>query len=225
LFKLQINGFALMTPAEFLEQEFPSGLHPLVPGALRRAYASADAAIDQIQFLQTKAGFLQRGDLIVLATEYEFWRLIENGSLDFDYSWEPYARPTGLHLVMRTPNARVTISQVQDPDRQPRSADFRSNYAVSNERSLFEEDNRAADAENALKHILLLHGYQALTFAHLALPSARGPRHIYRTPNLFGRPYEETGPVVRGPNDEGPRESPDPGAVEHIKRTIADNDL
>jgi hypothetical protein len=214
-----------MTPAEFLEAEFAPTLHALVPAALRRAYASADAAIDQIPFLQTQGGRLQRGDLIVIATEYEFWRLIERGSLNFACSWEPYARPTGLHLVMRTPNARVTINQVQDPDRRPRDADFRSNYAISNEQSLFEEDNRRAEAENNLKHILLLHGYQTLTFAHLALPSATGPRHLYRTPNLFDRPHEETGPVGPGPNDEGPLDSPDPGALEHIARTIADNDL
>jgi hypothetical protein len=89
-------------PAEdLIDEEFPSIYRPLVPAALKRAYASAEQAYDLLEFLGTPSGRFHRGDLIVLAAEFEFLKLIKESHLPFEPSWEDYASPTGKHLVMR----------------------------------------------------------------------------------------------------------------------------
>lgn len=80
---------------ELIDEEFPEIYRPFVPAALKRAYASADQAIESIDFLGTPSAKFQRGDLIVLAAEFEFLRLIKEGHLPFDPAWENYASPTG----------------------------------------------------------------------------------------------------------------------------------
>lgn len=211
--------------AQFMDEEFPPQLRPLLPAAMRRAYANADHAIDAIPFLQSPGGPFHRGDLIALAADYEFARLIASGALPgFDCSWEPFAKPTGVHLVMRTRNSRITISQMDDPTKRPRRAEFRNDYAAFNVRYLFEQMNRDVEDAAKTKHILLMHGYQTLSYVQLALPNRTGAGHIYRTPNLLDLPHEVAPTVLGGQDDEGPRQSPDPEAIEHLKKIVADND-
>jgi hypothetical protein len=216
-------------PAEqFIDDEIAKKYRPILAAALRRAYPRADEAIERIAFLQTPGGGYQRGDLIMLAASYEFEQLVEAGSLPFDGAWEYFARPTGKHFVMRTPRARITTSQIEDPRKKPRAAVFRANYAELNEYSLFEEINEQRKAqreeierngERRLIHIL--HGYQNLDFAHLAYPHPERNRHIYRSPNLLNLPYALDGDF---PAPEGPVDSPDPEALERIERYIRDSD-
>ena len=104
-------------PAEqFANDEVPDSLRPLFPSALRRAYSAADITIERDPYLATPGAKYQRGDLIMLAASYEFQQLVANGSLlNFDGSWEYFARPTGKHFVMLTNRARITLNQVEDP--------------------------------------------------------------------------------------------------------------
>jgi hypothetical protein len=212
-------ALAASPAADFLSAEIDPKHHPLFPAALRRAYATADHVIEAHPFLQTPGGKFQRGDLIACAAEYEVQRLIETGVLDLPYSWEDYERPTGKHLVVHTARGKLTISQVPEA-KAPRKALFRDKYQRTNTPFLFEEMARAVEADQSKKHILLLHGYRALTFAHLALPHRLKDEPIFMTDNLVDLPY------VRSASEqpEGPSHSPDPEAVDNVIKVIFDND-
>jgi hypothetical protein len=204
---------------DFLDEEFPASYRHLLPSALRRAYATATRVMEAEPSLRTPGGRVQRGDLIAHASEYEVMRLVEGGFLPFDGTWEPYARPTGQHLVVWTRRARLTISQLEDPDRRPRGADFRDNYATSNQPFLFQHMNDEAKDHLERKHILLIHGYQELTFSYLTIPHSQYNRHIAKSPNLMTVPHIATPERVK---EEGPTQAPAPEATEHLLRIIWD---
>jgi hypothetical protein len=215
---------------QFVDEELPNKYRPLIPAALCRAYALADEAIERFAFLRTPGGRYQRGDLIMVAASYEFEQLLVSGSLPFDGAWEYFARPTGRHFVIRTPRARITTSQVEDPRKKPRYAIHRANYAELNEQSLFPEINEQRrlqreeiERDNERRLIHILHGYQTLDFAYLAYPHPERNRHIYRSPNLLNLPraVDDSGDL---PPPEGPFDSPDPEALERVERHLRDND-
>ncbi|TXM70180.1 hypothetical protein [Methylobacterium sp. WL120] len=216
-------------PAEiFIDEEFPSTIRPLIPSALRRAYATADRTIDQNVYLSTPGGQYQRGDLIMLAVSFELERLVKTGDLPFDGSWENYARPTGKHFVIRTNRALITANQVEDASKKPRKAVFRANFEESNQSLLFEDDEaeRRRKIEQAIldgerRSLHILHGYQDLNFAHIAYPSPDKNGHIFRTNNLMRLPHVAIGMLTP---PEGPTESPDPEIIESIERHFRDND-
>jgi hypothetical protein len=205
---------------EFLDEEFPIRLRHFVPSALHRAYDSVSYTIETVSFLGTPGGRIQRGDLVAIAAEFEIERLVLNGDLPFDCSWEPYARPTGLHLVVRTRRAKLTIRQVEDGTKRPRDARFRENYGMANKPYLFEYMNKEMQDGRDPRHILLLHGYQTLSFAYVAVPHAKRKRHIAYSPNLMLIPH-----FVQGESkDEGPTDSPDPQQIDRLLRVIRDTE-
>lgn len=208
-------------PAQELgDQEFPAKSRTYVPSALKRAYANVDKVMESVEWLQTPSAKFHRGDLIVLATEHEFARLIEKGSIPFDMEWENYASPTGKHLVMRTPRAIITINQV-DAKKKPRRAVFRQNMGLPNCEYLFAEWNEELRQEAGRKHILVLHGYQTLSLAHIAVPNPITSSLMWWSDNLLKLPHEvEATEAV----EEGPRESPDPQAIEDIIRAVRDSE-
>jgi hypothetical protein len=217
--------------AQFVDEEWPNRYRPLIPAALRRAYAAADEVIERNAFLRTLGGRYQRGDLIMVAASYEFEQLLVSGSLPFDGGWEWFARPTGRHFVIRTARARITTSQVEDPRKKPRRAIFRANYAELNEKFLFPEFNELRqqqkeeakrDSERRLIHIL--HGYRTFDFAYLAYPHPEQNYHIHRSINLLHLPRDTDEPDPRFPPPEGPSDSPDPEALERIERHLRDSD-
>jgi hypothetical protein len=221
----------ITNPAEeFVDEEIPLSLRRLIPAALRRAYSAADLTIERHAYLATPGGQYQRGDLIMLATSFEFEQLVKSGSLPFGGEWEFFARPTGKHFIMLTNRARITTNQIEDPRKKPRFAIHRENYSELNEKDLFEEINQERerlrdeiehDKERRLIHIL--HGYQELTFAHLAYPHPEENRHIFRSTNLMRIPHEIS--VDPGlPPPEGPIESPNPEVIENIERHLRDQD-
>jgi hypothetical protein len=206
---------------EFLEKEFPPELRPLIPSALRRAYAAADEMIERHPQLATPRARYQRGDLVAVAADYEFELLVKVGSLPFEPSWEYYARPTGKHFVMRSRRAHITISQLEDPTQKPRNAVFRNRFALPNGRYLFEYMNEEVERDKALRLIHVLHGYQDSTFAHLTLPHPHENRHVWSTRNLMGIPHVVASDL---PKAEGPAESPEPETIENLERHLRDND-
>lgn len=213
---------APLNPAEDLvDDEFPVVYRRLVPAALRRAYASADQALDRLDFLGTPSGKFHRGDLIVLAAEFEFSKLITEGQLPFEPSWESYASPTGKHLVMYSPGAKITLNQVQYPHMKPRQAQFRENMDVSNSEYLFPEWNEARREAGDRKHLLLLHGYHQLSFSNIAVPHPSEHRLIWFTEDLLKLPHQVDLPQAGG---EGPVESPDAEVVEEIIKKVRDHE-
>ncbi|WP_267355542.1 MULTISPECIES: hypothetical protein [unclassified Methylobacterium] len=216
-------------PAElFIEEEFPQTVWPLIPSALRRAYATADRTIDHNPYLSTPGGMYQRGDLIMLAASFELERLVRTGDLPFDGDWEQYARPTGKHFVIRTKRALITANQVEDPAKKPRKAVFRMNFEESNQALLFQDDEserlkkiEQAKQDGERRSLHILHGYQNLNFAHIAYPDPERNSHIFRTQNLMRLPHIAIGTLTP---PEGPTESPDPEILESIERHFRDNE-
>jgi hypothetical protein len=211
-----------VNPAEeFAHAEVPPGLHPLIPPALRRAYAAADEMIDRHPQLSTPGGKYQRGDLIAHAADYEFQQLIEAGNLPFEPSWEPYARPTGKHFVMRSRRAHITISQVDDPDLRPRNAVYRNRFAIPNSPYLFNVMNEEVERDTGRRLIHIVHGYQTLTFAHLTVPHPSANKNVWCSQNLMKILHVLTSAL---PPSEGPSESPTPEAIESLERQLRDDD-
>lgn len=204
---------------EFLDEEFPDELRRLIPTALKRAYSIADRVMHSEAFLRTPGGLFQRGDLVALSAQYELERLALSGSLPFRCTWEDYARPTGKHLVIWTARAKLTVSQIPDPEKKPRQAIFRDNYGLGNMRFLFDFMNEEAKLRNEAKHILLIHGYQSLAFAHLTYPHPDRNEHVYSSDNLMKMVHAVPDDLAK---EEGPTESPDPEAMEFLDRALRD---
>lgn len=207
---------------DLVDSEFPEKYRGLIPAALKRAYAAADQAFERLEFLGSPSGRFQRGDLIVLAAEFEFARLINDQQLPFEVTWDDYASPTGKHLVMRSHQANITISQVEYPHQKPRSARFRDAMAISNTQYLFEEWNELQKLEDQRKHIVLLHGHQELRFTNLSVPHPVENKLIWWTDNLLKLPHEVVD--TEKAKGEGPTESPDAELVEDVIKTVRDAD-
>ena len=140
-------------------------------------------------------------------------------SLRFFVLCKTYARPTGKHLVIWTRRGRLTINQVEDWKKKPREAEFRSNYGMSNTPYLFLYMNDEEKAKKDRKHLLLLHGYQDLNFCYVTVPAAQHNLHLANSGNLLSAPHI----VTRDPDkEEGPSDSPDPEALDHLRRIIRD---
>jgi hypothetical protein len=205
---------------DLIDEEFPSIYRPLVPAALKRAYASVDQAIDKMDFLGTPSGKFHRGDLVVLATEFEFLRLVKEGTLPFDPVFEEYASATGKHLVLKSPRANITINQVDYPHKKPRWARFRDEMAVPTADYLFPDWNRAREEDATRKHVLLLHGYGQLRFSNLSVPHPSENRLVWSTEDLMKLPDEAE--AAFGSGGEGPTESPDAELIDDIIKTVRD---
>jgi len=205
---------------DLIQEEFPESHQRFIGPALMRAYSSASTVFELVEWLDNPSGRLQRGDLIVKAAEFEFNKLIRTGQLPgLDPAWEDYAAPTGKHLVMRTRRALITINQVASINAPPRNAIFRSNFGVPNGEYLFPEWNAEAKQESERKHLLVLHGYHDLNFAAVAMPHPTRHRLIARTDNLLDLAAGDFG---HHPPPEGPTDSPDLEAIEHVVRIVRD---
>lgn len=90
----------------------------------------------------------------------------------------------------------VTISQVADPTNQPRDVLFRANKRLNGQgwiTGLPRPDEQRGSA--GVPHILLVHGHQALNFAHLGVPrEAQNRGYHYRTSNLLLMPHAVASP-------------------------------
>ena len=83
----------------------------------------------------------------------------------------------------------MTISQVDDPRKQPRNVVFRENARLINQPFLsgLEMD----PVVTGVPSLLFTHGHQDLNFAHLCLPHSQHRRaYIYRSENLLMIPHE-----------------------------------
>lgn len=180
-----------VSPELFLLDQFPRTYWALIPTTLTTAYEAAKRLAAEEPILQVESAQDNHGRLISWAVDLGFVRLIESGRLPFDYRWRPFAKPTGRYLEIRLSHSVVSISQVTDPVKQPRSVEFRRNGRLNNEPCFdlpeFDEDQYIT----GLPHFLITHGHQTLDFAHLGIPHpihSRGFRYL--SSNLMGLPHE-----------------------------------
>ena len=155
-----------------------------------------------------------RGRVISWACDFAVERLIKTGQWPFDYEWKKFAKPTGHYLRVRLPHSCLSISQVADPQKQPREVVFRENGRLSNAPFFDLADFKSENEMRGLPHFLLVHGHQQLNFAHLAVPHSMHHRdYIYRTPNLLKMLHEV-------PDETPPIEETDFNAVMQLKDEI-----
>ncbi|KQY95922.1 hypothetical protein ASD21_05275 [Caulobacter sp. Root1455] len=197
----------------FLFDQVPPSRRALIPTALKTAYAAAAAHIDDTPFLKVPS--VQRGRIVQWAVDYGLAGLIQSGQWDADFRWRYFEKPTGQYLEVLLSHSVVTVSQVAEPEKQPRDVRFRANRRLRNQGWLKGLPDPSGKVETlGVPHILLVHGHQDLNFAHLGLPNedhAKG--YLYRTPNLMQMPHEVAAPLY-------PIEDTDVEAVMTLKEEI-----
>ena len=198
----------------FLLDQVPMAVRAKIPPTLKTAYAAAETLIASDPILQVQSAKNNKGRVIQWAVDLGFQRLLETGGWPFDFRWRPFERPTGRYLEISAPYLVMTISQVEHPTIQPRDVHFRANKRLNNRGWLPFMEPEDEKEIVGLPHALILHGYQSLNFAHLAMPEGdHGQGFVCRSPNLMLMPHEV-------PMAEPPMENTDIEAVMSLKEEI-----
>jgi hypothetical protein len=199
----------------FLLDQIPLHLRPVIPATLKTAYAAAALLIDGEAILRVASAQDNRGRIIQWAVDLGFQKVCESGEWPFEHKWRLFEKPTGRYLEIRPSHSVITISQVADPQKQPRDVRFRANKRLNTQPWLrgFPKP-RGEDDPNGIPHIILAHGHQGLNFAHLGIPNANHRSgYLCRTANLLLMPHG-----VR--SDVPPPEDTDIEAVVSLKEEI-----
>jgi len=201
----------------FLRDQVPLVLRSIIPTTLKTAYEAADVVIASEPILNVTSAQDNRGRIIQWAVDLGFERLVQSRQWPFECRWRPFVKPTGRYLEILPSHSVITISQVAEPRLQPRDVRFRENKRLSNQLWLINlPDPRDDRKTSGLPHILLVHGHQRLSFAHLGIPNENHRAgYIYRSPNLMRMPHE----VPQSPTPE-PVEQTDIEAVMTLKDEI-----
>lgn len=192
---------------QFVDAEFPVALRAQVPAALKAAYNAVEALYQTTPLLQIVSAQVGKGHIINWAVDHQFIRLVESGKLpSVKYRWISYARPTGRYLLLQLGASTMSISQLPDSVALPRRASFRQNRGLNNAPFLDLPEFKNEQGITGLPHLILSHGYQNLTFAHIGVPYPDATRDgwIYRTPNLMTMPHlvESNEPKVEAADAE-----------------------
>lgn len=198
----------------FLLDQVPMVERAKIAPTLKTAYAAAKAVIKDEPILNTPSAKDNWGRIVQWSVDFGFQKLVESGGWPYDFRWRPFERPTGCYLEIRAPYLTLTVSQVADPTKQPRDVHFRENKRLNNRGWLPGMEPEEDKAVHGLPHALILHGYQDLNFAHLAMPEGiHSQGFLYRTPNLMLMPHAVSAP-------ETPMEDTDIEAVLTVKEEI-----
>lgn len=185
----------------FVRDQIAPDLWPKFSTLLRTAYAAADDLVRDNPILQVGSAEDNKGRIIAWAVDFAMERAVETGAFPCECNWRPFDEPTGRYLELRFAHSRLTISQVANPKMQPRNVGFRENARLGNGQWAFDFHSEVIEKEeeiSGLPHILFLHGYKNLEFAHLAVPSPTSRRSfLWRSQNLMKLPHEvpQTGPA------------------------------
>jgi hypothetical protein len=196
-----------MNEAErFLRDQIPPRDQAMIASAFPTAYALAKQEIQKSSILSVRSAEDNHGRIYAWAVDPSFEELIKGGQWKCTYRWAPFAKPIGHYLEILLSHSVLTISQVHDASQQPRDVVFRANKRLNNQTSFDFEEFKHEKRVLGLPHILLVHGYQSLSFVHLGIPNERHSQgYIYRTPNLLNLPHE----VLLTPLPPEPRVPPE----------------
>lgn len=198
----------------FLRDQVPFGLRAYIPATLKAAYEAASLLIKDEPILNVASAQDNKGRVIQWAVDLGFERLCQSGQWPFDFRWRPFERPTGRYLEIRPSHSLITISQVADPNAQPRDVRFRENKRLTGQGWISGLPNPNEKPVGGEPHILLLHGYQNLNFVHLGIPRGEhASGYHYRSQNLMLLPH-----IVN--TSEPPPEDTDIEAILTLKEEI-----
>lgn len=209
-------------PADFFRDQLPFRCWPTIPTILRTAYAAAQELTGSNPILQVESAEDNKGRLVSWAVDFGLKRAIVNGSLPCDYRWRPFAEPTGRYLELQFSHSTASVSQVKNPNRQPRNVVFRENARLRAP-SLFSEFEESEPLSGA-PHFILVHGHQDLNFAHFGSPSSTSKtKWTWLSQNLMKLPHELP---AEGPDTEDTDVNFDELNLlkEDIERWMKDND-
>lgn len=173
----------------FIDSEFPPVLRAYVPSALASAYTAVDELYDTVLLFTVTSARFNKGHVISWAVDFQIERLLKDGKLPFDYKWVPFDQPTGKYLQIYLPASTLSISQLPLPAAVPRHASFRHNRVLNNAPLLDFPEFQKEQRVTGLPHLILAHGYQQLSFAHIGVCDPESAGWIYRTPNLLKMPH------------------------------------
>ncbi len=117
----------------FLKDQISAPLRSLVPSTLKTAYEAAALLIEQEPILSVNSAKDNRGRIIQWAVDLGFERLVRSGQWPFDFRWSYFERPTGRYLEILPSHYIVTISQIDNPIKQPRDVSFRANKRLNSQ--------------------------------------------------------------------------------------------
>ena len=191
----------MLTTEGFVKDQFPLKYWPIIPTVLKTAYAAVDDNIKNTPFLNVESAKTNKGRLIAYAVDYGLERAIQNGSLNCDYRWKSFAKPTGHFLELRFSHSTASVSQVAEAAKPPRSVVFRENARLRNQ-GVFDFPEFQDELELAgVPHLLLVYGHQQLNFSHICVPSPLSKTdYVWRSRNLMDMVHEEIKP--EGPEPE-----------------------
>jgi hypothetical protein len=188
------------TAAAFLVSQIPLKHQVLLPPAIKAAYAAAGMLMASSNVFKMPTAQDNRGRFVSWCVEFSLMMLIRSGRWPVDFHWEEYGRidpatrlvrqGTGHYLAILLAGAKLTISQIDDPSKQPRDVKFRENARLANQPLLAGWDI-PDEPEHGLPTILLTHGYRELNFVQLGICNPEHTQgYAYRTGNLLLLPHE-----------------------------------
>ncbi|MGX5708302.1 hypothetical protein [Brucella lupini] len=181
----------MIHPESFIKDQIPVSKWSTIPTILKSAYAAANEIYQDNPIFQAESARYNKGRVISWAVDFGFERAIKNGALDCDCKWTPFSKPTGRFLELRFQHSTASISLVSTPSRQPRPVGFRENARLRTQ-SVFAFPELEKELEiSGLPHFHVVHGYQELTFAHIAMPAPdSNVRYSWLSNNLLKLPHE-----------------------------------
>lgn len=166
-------------PKLLLERLFNTNSRLTISREIHKAYRIVDEFCKSHCILNTKTMDEFRVRAINYLVESRLIKAANDHSLEeFHWEEEPNYQRNCHHLMLKNPNAILTVSQVTQEDEFPRDATFRTRHRYSNQLSLegFNEEYEE------LPYIIITHGYKSDTpkFIRIGIPEPP-PLRIWTT--------------------------------------------
>src|SRR5690625_303497 len=160
---------------EFINNEVPRQYRARISPLIFDAYALAEQATQDADFLNWVLGHKNKGYLRRIAIDYMFKTAIDDGKLPFDYKVSSNINKSSWYLEIITENDIITTSQVQSSKDIARPAFYRKKLQDANQLILPLGSNED-DLMEGPYHLLITHGYgtEVPNFINLGFPNHNG---------------------------------------------------
>lgn len=158
---------------ELLITDFSNGEKRTIANSVTKGYSYAKNLFENNDIFSCPSSENILPHLINLGVEFEIFRNIKIGNLNFDYRFVYNSAKNHQHLEIKTGNSIATISQVNDRNELPRKAKFRNNHRLNNRLSLFDPKVIKLNNDNDQFYSLITHGRNNFhpLFINLGVPS------------------------------------------------------
>lgn len=175
-----------MIKSTYVNRELPYKIRSQFVAPISRAYFTAEKIVADYPILKGPMNSNFIANLRQTLVEHEIMRIIKNGKIpDVKCKISNNKKNTHPFLEIYNDTFVATISQVKKPISFPHEAHYRNARAVSNQLSLFEEDN----IEPEKIYFIITHGYNNIkpNFICIGLPDSTNKGWIERI-NVMNEP-------------------------------------